>query len=212
MLAIAITGSIGAGKTAAAKIVEKLRRPVLFTDQVAKELMQNDENLKKSLVAEFGGKTYAVDGSLDSAYLAEIVFGDEKRLETLNSITHPYVIDEMIKWTEHCERSGERLAFIESALIFETGLDDGFDFVVSIFAPEELCLKRTVERGMSEKQARRRIASQFSPERKKQLADFVVENTGNLDELEKTVSSLVEMLADIEKSMPDGADLAKLKQ
>ena len=199
---IGITGTIGSGKSEVAKIIGNMGYPVLSSDAIAKELMVKNKKLMSKLKKEFGERVYQNDGSLNKDYLASEVFGRDKKSkekrEKLNSITHPFVIDELIKKVETYTKEGEEMVFNESALIFEAGLDDGYDYIINVDAPKEVCLKRITERsGISGEEVLQRMKSQFSAEEKKRLADFTIDNSGTLEKLEDSVKFTIELIKDL---------------
>ncbi len=204
---IAITGGIGSGKTTVSAIIRDSGYIVLDTDAMAKDLMGSNDELKESLQREFGEEIYE-KGSLNREFLASIVFGSEKdseeKLDKLNQIVHPFVIEEMYNRCEELAEEGEDLIFIESALIYEAGLEDGFDYVVVVDASEELCLERVMKRSsMSSEQIKNRIDSQFSVEHKKSQADFVIDNSGSLEKLRSSVEFVLSVLEELPPREPE---------
>lgn len=199
---IGITGTIGSGKSEVAKIIRNMGYKVLSSDVIAKELMVKNKKLMSKLQEEFGEKVYNDDGSLNKEYLASEVFGRDKKSkekrEKLNSITHPFVIDELIKKVEEYTKEGEDMVFNESALIFEAGMDEGYDYIINVDAPKKVSVKRITERsGISEEEVLQRMKSQFSAEEKKRLADFTIDNSGSLEKLEESAKFTVELVKDL---------------
>ncbi len=198
-LVIGITGGIGSGKTTVAKIIADNGFIVISTDDKAKELMTDNLEVMKKIIEVFGGEVYLPDGSLNSPFLSSMVFGTDKNskrnLEKLNSIVHPPVIDFMIEEVKRLEEAGEPFVFIESALIFEAGLEEGFDYIIVVDADEEYSVERVSEKtGMSPEEVRMRIEMQMSRDEKKGLADFVIENNGTEVELASSVKSLINII------------------
>lgn len=174
-LKIGITGGIGSGKTFICKLFEALGIPVYNADEEAKRLMNTDVRIKEKLIAQFGEATYK-DGLLDRAFLADMVFSDKDKLELLNSIVHPIVIQEAKDWAE---RQTTRYSLKEAALLFESGSYKELDYTILVTAPMDIRIQRVIERdGATEQQVRERINKQLSDEEKLQLADFVIVNDG----------------------------------
>lgn len=172
-LKIGITGGIGSGKTFICKLFEALGIPVYNADEEAKRLMNTDIRIKEKLIAQFGEATYK-DGLLDRAFLADMVFSDKDKLELLNSIVHPIVIQEAKDWAE---RQTTRYSLKEAALLFESGSYKELDYTILVTAPMDMRIQRVIERdGATEQQVRERINKQLSDEEKLQLADFVIVN------------------------------------
>jgi len=174
-LKIGITGGIGSGKTYICRLFEALGIPVYNADEEAKRLMNTDIRIKEKLIAQFGESTYK-DGLLDRAFLANMVFSDKDKLELLNGIVHPIVIQEAKDWAE---RQITRYSLKEAALLFESGSYKELDYTILVTAPMDIRIQRVIERdGTTEQQVQERINKQLSDEEKLQLADFVIVNDG----------------------------------
>lgn len=195
---IGITGGIGSGKTEVAKIIKDLGYKVLSSDAISKDIVNNDESIKKRIIKLFGEQSYQ-DDKLNSKYIAEKVFENDDLLDKLNGIIHPAVIEELITRIEKLSKEGEEIIFNESALIFEAGLEEGYDYIINVDAPEELKIMRIKEsRNLSDVDIKNRMKKQISPERKKQLSDFTIDNSGDLNKLKESV----EFTVDIIKTLP----------
>lgn len=197
---IGLTGGIGSGKTTVARYIESLGHKVIYTDLIAKEIMSANPDVKEKIVATFGKEAYSSDMSArNSEFLASLVFASgesaQTKLAQLNSIVHPAVIDEMIRQTEIFAAGGTEQIFVECALIYELDLDEGFDYIIDVFAPEETCISRVMQRNnISRSQAESRLAAQMSPDEKRGLADFVIQNTGSLEELKKATDLILQFI------------------
>ncbi|MBQ5394082.1 MAG: dephospho-CoA kinase [Alistipes sp.] len=186
MFKVGVTGGIGSGKSTVCRLFAARGVAVYDTDAAAKELMNTSEELKQALTARFGEATY-LDGALNRAYLAERVFGNESELQALNGLVHPAVIADFERWAE--EQTGEYVV-LESAILYEAGLDKHLDAVVAVLAPEQLRLERAMRRdGASEEQIRSRMAAQMSDEELHRRADVSVVNIFEED-LEPMVQEL----------------------
>ena len=174
---IGITGGIGSGKTTACRIFAALGIPVYYADDRAKWLMQNDPKLVAALKNAFGENTYDDQGLLNRSYLAEIVFNNKKQLNILNGLVHPAVREDGIRWDEQHQATPYTLR--EAALLYESGIDQLLDQVITVTAPENLRIQRVIERdGLSAEQVKARIDKQWPEEKKVGLADFVIHNDG----------------------------------
>ncbi len=192
---IGITGSIGSGKTTVAKYIESLGNKVIFTDDLAKDIMAYDKSVRNKVIDTFGSDSY-IENKLNSEFIASKVFGDSEEnianMDKLNAIIHPVVIDKMIELTEQYEAEELPFVFIESALIFELDLEEGFDYIITVNSPAEKCIERIMARNtISHEAAEKRLLSQMSPEQKRGLADFVIDNKGSIDELHKATDLIL---------------------
>ena len=131
MLKIGLTGGIGSGKTTVAQIFEVLAIPVYYADQAAKDLMNQDPELKKEIIAAFGNEVYK-EGKIDRSFLGAMVFADSEKLARLNSIVHPATLNDASSWMQNQKSP---YAIKEAALIFEAGLEKFFDFIIGVSAP-----------------------------------------------------------------------------
>jgi dephospho-CoA kinase len=196
---IGITGGIGSGKSSTAKFFEVKGYPLIALDDLAKDIMLNSPKVKKSIISAFGSHSYNQDDSLNNSHLSSKVFGSSQEninnLNILNSIVHPEVIDTMITKIEKLIESGQKLIFVESAIIFEVGLDEGFDYIITVDSPEELCIKRVMQRSsLTEDEVKARINQQMNTKEKVQLSDFCIVNDSDLDKLQKSVEKLLDIL------------------
>ncbi|MDE6715722.1 MAG: dephospho-CoA kinase, partial [Muribaculaceae bacterium] len=142
-LLIAITGGIGAGKSYVAGIIQSLGYKVYDCDSRAKILMNTDSQLQSELKNVFGNEVIT-DGTINKEYLASLVFTNKSLLQSLNSIVHPAVINDIKQWA--AEHSQEKLLFIETAIPKESGIDKIVDAVIFVDADEELRIKRVMAR------------------------------------------------------------------
>ena len=173
MLKIGLTGGIGSGKSTIAKVFSTLGIPIYDADSAAKRLMQTNPEIKQQLITHFGADTY-INDQLNKPYLSNLVFTDPEKLALLNTITHPITIQDSINWFN---AQNAPYAIKEAALIFESNSHTHLDYVIGVWAPKELRVKRTLARGgISEQQIIERMERQMDEEKKMQLCDFVITN------------------------------------
>ena len=154
---IGVTGGIGSGKSAVLKEVEALGYPVYDTDAEAKRLIQEIPSIHESLTTLFGKQTF-VDGIYQTRHVAAKVFAKPQLLKQLNAIVHPAVGDDLRQWA-----AGKPLAFVESAILFEAGLDKMCEGVCIVTAPENVRIERVIRRSgntQTAEEIRRRIRAQ----------------------------------------------------
>lgn len=176
MFVVGLTGGIGSGKSLICSILEKLRVPVYKADTEARKLMNSDPGLRDQIVKLFGERAYR-SGQIDSAYLAELLFGDAAMLTAMNTLVHPAVRKDFRRWAEQ----QDELPYVveEAAILFESGAYKEMDFTVLISAPEEVRIKRVMERDGSKRESvLRRMEHQWSEGELRKMADFVIVNDG----------------------------------
>jgi dephospho-CoA kinase len=195
MLVIGITGGFGTGKSTVSKIYEEAGYKVYSTDEMAKNIIQNDRLVRNELIKAFGDKVFDTNDTLNVKYLSPLVFDNDTtdNLEKLNRIVHPAVIGEMIKITESNEKKNEKIIFFESALIFEANLEEGFDYIITVTSDLSQIIKRT-EGKLNEQQVLNRIKNQISNEEKAGNSDFVIENNSSLSDLRKSAELILAVL------------------
>lgn len=173
MMKVGITGGIGSGKSTVCRLFAQKGIAVYDSDAAAKRLMQEDGALRRQLAGRFGEGTFR-DGVLDRAYLAGIVFADPQALADLNALVHPVVMRDFDAWAARQEGS---YVILESAILFEAGLEGCVDKTVAVLAPRELRIERTCRRdGCGADQVVRRIAAQLDDDALSARVDYVVVN------------------------------------
>ena len=173
MMKVGITGGIGSGKSTVCRLFAQKGIAVYDSDAAAKRLMQEDGALRRQLAGRFGEGTFR-NGVLDRAYLAGIVFADPQALADLNALVHPVVMRDFDAWAARQEGS---YVSLESAILFEAGLEGCVDKTVAVLAPRELRIERTCRRdGCGADQVVRRIAAQLDDDALSARADYVVVN------------------------------------
>ncbi|MFH1197353.1 MAG: dephospho-CoA kinase [bacterium] len=193
-LKITLTGGIGTGKSEATKIISGSGYDVIIADDLAKEFLRNDLQIRKRIIKEFGEEAYK-DGILNTKFLAEKVFIDPGKVRLINSIVHPPTIDKMIEMMESSLQKNN-LVFVESALVYEAELENLFDYVILIVSDEAHQIERVMKRdNVSEDEVKKRIENQIPQEEKKKAADFVIENNSGLPELKNKIRFIVNLLS-----------------
>ena len=173
MLRIGLTGGIGSGKSTVAQIFEVLDVPVYYADTEARRLMNEDKELKSSILKLFGNESY-VNNSLNRKYISSIVFSDPARLESLNQLVHPATKKDGEAWMR---RQTTAYAIHEAALIFEANVNDRLDYVIGVSSPEELRIQRAMVRDkISREEILKRMSRQMNEESKMNKCNFVLYN------------------------------------
>ena len=188
-----VTGGIGAGKSAVSRMLIERGVPVYFSDDMAKSLYDRDASLRDSLRRLFGERVFR-DGDVDRRARAELIFADEEKRRALEALVHPAVFRDFDAWK--AERPDCALVAFESAILLDRGLPVGFaDYVIYVDAPEELRLRRAMERdGSAAESVRRRMQSQKAgPEHP--AVDFVLDNSGDFKALEAALDGVLRQIA-----------------
>jgi len=173
VLHLGLTGGIGSGKTTVAKIFETLGIPVYYADEAARNLMNTDKELIAAIINHFGEESY-INGELNRKYVASQVFNDHFKLDLLNSITHPATIKNAKEWMQ---QQIAPYTIKEAALIFESGSAEGLDYIIGVYAPQALRIKRVMDRdNVTREEVLKRISRQVNEEMKMKLCDFVIHN------------------------------------
>lgn len=195
-----ITGGIGSGKSLVCRILQEGGFPVLFADPIAIRIQETDPAVRKRVIALLGERAYRPDGSLDRAFVASTIFRNSRIRKSLQTVVHPAVEQRLEEYIASLEREKNPVIVVEAALLIESGLHVRMDVVVMVDAPEEMRIKRVVERdGVPATEVRRRMRAQWPAGRKRRLADIILGNTGNEAELWHRVQLLQSMLRTLAK-------------
>ncbi len=195
MLRLGLTGGIASGKSAVAAMLREMGFAVLDADSLAHRLIERGEPAHDEILREFGPAITDASGRINRAQLANVVFADRAKLDRLNAIVHPRVADFVFRQFDEWERNGVRgAAFVEAALLIEAGLDKKLDGLIVAWCKPEQQLERLVARGLSEAEARRRIAAQLSVEEKLRHATEKIDCSGSLEETRRQVAALAAKL------------------
>ncbi len=186
MKKIGITGGIGSGKTTVCKIFESLGIPVYYADDRAKALITEDSKLVEGIKNLLGDDAYRDDGSYNRPYVANIVFNDSKKLKALNELVHPAVAKDTILW--HQSQSNVPYTLKEAALIIESGGYEALDYLITVWAPQEIRIQRVLNRdGVTRAEVEARMNKQMPEFEKLKKAHFVVINDGETSLVEQVV-------------------------
>ena len=167
---IGLTAGIGCGKSLIARVFENLGISVFYSDKEAKRLYDNPLFLQE-IVKRFG-ESVIENGEFQTRKLADIVFNDRNKLQELNELIHPKVFEIFDQWSE---KQKSPYVIMESAILFENGLQTHFDKIISISTPEDIVIRRVMARdGCSKEQVCARMTNQMSQNEKNALADYLI--------------------------------------
>ena len=189
MLRVGLTGGIGSGKSAVSEMLADHGAVIIDYDQLAREVVEPGRPALSEIARRFGDDVLKPDGSLDRPALGAIVFNDPESLRTLEAITHPAI--RALAAAREASADANAIVVHDNALLVEMGHHTDCDAVIVVDVPQDVRIARLVEtRGMTPVEARARITNQTSRESRTGVADFVVDNTGSLDELALIVGGL----------------------
>jgi dephospho-CoA kinase len=191
MKRMGITGGIASGKSVVSGTLRGMGFHVIDADALGHALMEPGTRAYGEILAEFGAGIAGADGRIDRAKLGAMVFADRGKLERLNGILHPRVEEEMIRTFAEWEKDGVRdAAFVEAALLVEAGYQKKLDGLIVTWCKPEQQMERLLARGMSEEEARRRIAAQMPAEEKLRYATEKIDCSGSMEKTRRQVEEL----------------------
>ena len=192
-----LTGGIACGKSSVSRIFAEAGVPVVDADLVAREVVAPGSKGLSQITAAFGD-VLLPDGTLDRAKLGSLVFIDPKQRDVLNGIMFPLISERSGSMMRECISVGAELVCYDAPTLIEVGMHERFRPLVVVVVPAEVQLKRLIERdGFTRGEALARISSQLPMDQKAELADFVIENTGTLDDLRVRALEVLEEVREI---------------
>ena len=198
MLKVALTGGIATGKS---YVLDALRRrgiPCLDADELAHGVTAAGTEATTAIAARFGRGILAPDGSVDRARLGPLVFADSAARRDLEAIVHPGVSRAITAGLRAFELTGDPpLAVVDVPLLYETGAESAFDKVIVTACPPELQVARLVGRGLSESEARQRLAAQWPTSQKTARADFVIQTDVAFEHTDRQIDEIVKALTSL---------------
>lgn len=200
MLRVGVTGGVACGKTIVGQMLARHGARLINADEIAHRLMEPGQPVYSEVVNRFGREIVQEDGRIDRKKLADVAFG-AGRIQELNQIVHPAVIKHQEFAMNEIERDGHWvIAVVEAALLLEAGVGDHFDKLVVVTCSREQKIERyaqrhTLDRAAAEREVDRRMAALWPDERKAEAADYVIDNSGSLADLEDKVANLYGKLA-----------------
>lgn len=199
---IAITGGYGSGKSLFSNYLLERNEVIINSDIVAKELMTKNERIKEQIQKILGTSSYLSDGSLNSKFIADKIFSDSELYRKLTRIVHPPTIVEIKRQAQREFKKRNRV-FVESALVFEAGIEKHFDFIILIKSDVTIRLKRIIERDkISPDEFFRRIQFQIDPDEAEEHSDLIIINNGTLDELYPRFQFIYNLIKTLTDSKP----------
>lgn len=195
MLTIGLTGGISSGKSTITSWFLEKGIIVLDADQIVRQLQKPGSQLLYDLAHEFGPSVILENGELARDVLGSIIFHDESAKQKLNAMIHPLVKQKLVEGMEQAKARGEQLVVLDVPLLFESGFESLVDRTLVVYVPREIQVKRLMKRDqIDESYALAKINSQMSLEKKRDLADYVLNNEYSMRELRTQFEQMFEML------------------
>lgn len=192
---IGLTGGIATGKSTVSSMIKKQGIPVIDADIVAREVVEPGKKSYHEIVDHFGLSILQTDGTINRETLGKIVFEKEVERNILNNIVHPAVREEMRLQAETFKQEGHKLIVMDIPLLVESKLFHMVDYVVVVYVPESVQLQRLRERNeYTEKEAKQRMNAQVAIEKKRDYAEYIIDNSRTLEETEQQVQDLINKL------------------
>ena len=189
MLKVGLTGSIAVGKSFVCDVFRELGCHVLDADRTAREVVEPGTEGLKRVVEEFGIEVLDPNGELDRKRLGAIVFQNDAKRQSLNSIIHPLVIEKQDEWLAHLERTDPAgIAIVDAALMIESGGYKRFDKLIVVWCEPDIQLSRLMGRdGLSRAEAADRISAQMAQDEKKSYADILIDTSNGFEDARRQV-------------------------
>ena len=193
---IAITGSIGSGKSEMGRVLKEWGYPVIDTDVLAHEALTKDTSVFKKIVNEYGEEAIGIDGDINRKFLANKIFADPIEKNKVEKWIHPYVWKRMEEEVKNYDKN--QLVFVEVPLLFETGSQTRFDKTVLVLSSQKNALARLMHhRQITKTEAHRRWNAQMSPALKATFADDVIHNDADLETFHKNIENYINKLKNL---------------
>jgi len=185
MLKIGLTGGIGTGKSSVSNLFKEWGAYIFDADDVAKDILNNNDTAQSELIAEFGTDVLGIDNKIDKKKLSRIAFSDEDNQLRLNIIIHPYVFNKIDSTFDKVLKDGNHEVFVvDAALIYESGADTHMDYVIVVTSHLKIRTERVMTRGgLTLNEFLQRVELQWPDEDKVHMADFVIHNNFSKEQL-----------------------------
>jgi dephospho-CoA kinase len=196
-MVIGLTGGIASGKSTVAGMFADLGAVVIDADKIARDVVAPGQEGLHSIVLHFGEEILDQEGRLDRKKMGEIVFSDEEARKHMNSLLHPLIRKRMEQEKQKALLLHPPLIILDIPLLYESNWQAKLEKVVVVYVPEQLQLQRLMNRNhLTQEEAEQRISAQMSIEEKKKRADFLIDNSGTMEETKEQVDLLFGQLRD----------------
>lgn len=198
MIKVGLTGNFGMGKSTVAEIFRSIGAHVINTDKIVEELLKEASVIDE--IKRLFGEEVITDGKINKQYIAQIVFDNPLMRIYLENILHPKVFEKVDEIIKNIPDKGEpKIVVIEAPVIFERGYQNRFDVIITVYTPEEVAIERLQKKGISKEEAVKRLKAQFPIEMKKSKSDYVIDNSGSIEETKAQVEEIFQKLMAMER-------------
>ncbi len=187
MIIAGLTGGIATGKSTVSSILREAGAIIIDADAIARDAVEKNLPAWHEIVRIFGKEVLLPDGEIDRACLGDIIFRDSSKKEILNKIVHPHVIQKVAELIEEIgEESPDSIVILDVPLLIEAEMHKGLEDVILVYTPEQIQIKRLIERdGISDEEALLRVRSQMPIEKKREFATIIIDNSGTIEATKK---------------------------
>ncbi len=192
MLKVGLTGNLGCGKSTVAKMFKELSLYVFDADEIIRGFYEEKGEVYRKLVEAFGDSILDSEGNIDRKKLSSVVFMDREKLRLLENITHRALYEKLEKDFKRLPE--DTVVIVEATLLIEKGTYKDYDKLIVVYAPYEICKRRAILKGISEEDFERRWAHQMPIEEKLKYADFIIDNSGSIEETKEQVKRVYQEL------------------
>ncbi|OLS39732.1 dephospho-CoA kinase [Alkalihalophilus pseudofirmus] len=190
---IGLTGGIASGKSTVSNWLSEHGYPIIDADKIARDVVEPGMGAYEAIVGQFGREILFEDGTINRKKLGSIIFKDEKKRSELNQIVHPAVRREMLAQKDRYEAEGHETIIFDIPLLFESNLFHLVDRVLLVYVDKQIQLNRLLDRDQAgSEDAKARIASQLPLEDKKSRADYIIDNSGSLEETFQQLKNVIQ--------------------
>lgn len=194
-LFIGLTGGIATGKSTVARLIRKRGIPVIDCDRIAHRLIKRGSPIYKKLLSLFGRGILVKGGYISRKRVAAIVFKNKGLRRKLEALLHPVIWKEVLKEKRRLERGGAKVVLAEVPLLYEAGLIDEFDLIISVVCSRREQIKRCIEKlNLTKNEAMARISAQKDLKKKAKTADYVIDTSCSLREVKRKTKSLLNLI------------------
>jgi dephospho-CoA kinase len=205
MLTVGLTGNYGMGKSAVLKMFRELGAVTIDADEIVDGLLRNGPVLERIRTA-LGDEVFLEEGGLDRVKVAGLIFKDDRKRDVLEGILHPLVYDEIEEFLKGVEKAdgGDRVVVVEIPLMFEKGHVERFQKTITVHAEEPVVFQRLGEKGIGREKAEERLRTQMDIDEKMRRSDFVIDNSGPVEETATQAREIYSKLLKEKKALEGG--------